>query len=192
MPINLQGKSYVTHEELVQWATEEGIESVESDLIHFDISKREAVVKATAKGKRGTFTGYGDCLASLKGNVGGMVSAHFIRMAETRAINRALRLYTGRGATSIDELGGVSGDASRNDAPPRREPPAKPPHSDAWKRIGKAMCTKLTEAGYDYNQVAAWCESKTWGRPSSWASEDGIRNLVDDLVSGKIAECPRK
>ena len=182
MPIQLQGKEYVTHEELVQWATEEGIESITTTIIHVDIERRECIVQATATGKRGSFQGLGDALANVKGNVGGMVSSAFIRMAETRAVNRALRLYTGRGATSADELGSL----------PREDPaPAPRQHSPAWKQIGKAMCAKLTEAGYDYNDVAAWCESKGWGRPSGWPDADHIRHMVDDVTSGGTA-CPRK
>ncbi len=69
--------------------------------------------------------------------------------------------------------------------------PAPRQHSPAWKQIGKAMCAKLTEAGYDYNDVAAWCESKGWGRPSGWPDADHIRHMVDDVTSGGTA-CPRK
>lgn len=122
MPINLQGKEYVTHVELVEWATAAGLSSVSTALLHFDIEKQEAIVQATATGERGTYTGLGDCFSNVRGNVGRMVSAHWIRMAETRAINRALRLYTGRATTSIDELGERGHDAP----PPRRAEPPRP------------------------------------------------------------------
>jgi hypothetical protein len=132
MPINLQGKEYVTHEELVTWASAAGLARVETEILHFSISPPEAIVRATATGERGTFQGLGDCLPEVRGNVGRMVSAHWIRMAETRAINRALRLYTGRATTSIDELGERGHDAP----PPRRAEPPRPaaPPKPAEKR----------------------------------------------------------
>ena len=48
------------------------------------------------------FTGYGD--ADSK-NVNQTIALHKIRMAETRAVNRALRLATNIGMTSAEELG---------------------------------------------------------------------------------------
>ena len=127
MPINLQGKEYVTHVELVEWATAGGLKSVSTELLHFDVEKQEAIVQATASGERGTYSGLGDCFSNVRGNVGRMVSAHWIRMAETRAINRALRLYTGRATTSIDELGERGNDGPTRPAPRRAEPRSAKP-----------------------------------------------------------------
>ena len=101
MPIKLQGKEYVTHSELVEWATKAGLNEVRTEILHIDIDKKQALIQATATGERGTFQGIGDALPD---NVGRMIAVHWIRMAETRAVNRALRLYTGRSTTSIDEL----------------------------------------------------------------------------------------
>lgn len=50
-----------------------------------------------------TFTGYGD---ATKNNVGSLIVPHMLRMAETRAIVRALRWATGVALTGLDELGG--------------------------------------------------------------------------------------
>ena len=60
------------------------------------------IFKATVTGERGTYNAFGD--ASPR-NVGKMIAPHLIRMAETRAIARALRLYTGCGYTALEELG---------------------------------------------------------------------------------------
>jgi hypothetical protein len=182
MPIKLQGKEYVTHEELVQWATEEGLESVTTEILHIDIAKQECVVQATAKGKRGTFQGLGDCLAKINGNVGKMISAHFIRMAETRAINRALRLYTGRGATSIDELGETG--APREQPRAQQQPAEHHPSFTAEER--RAFMDALGRLGLDYEkQVKPWALSVNAGKPSTWPQEDRVR-LINDLKSGKV------
>lgn len=179
MPIKLQGKEYAQHEELVQWATEAGLQSIHTEILHVSIEKQEAIVKATATGERGTYTGLGDCLPNVRGNVGKMVSAHWIRMAETRAINRALRLYTGRAMCSLDELG-------ETPAGGRQRPDNTPTHSPAWGKVGKRFCTVLTNKGMEYAKVAAWCEAKGWGRPSGWPNEDDILNLLADIESGRV------
>lgn len=113
--IQLQGREYVTHQGLLFIAHEHGIESIRSDLISWCAETRAAVVKATASGERGTFDGLGDACPD---NVGRNIAGATLRMAETRAVNRALRLYTGLGMTSAEELPGREPEAPR--ANPKR------------------------------------------------------------------------
>ena len=99
--VYLQGREYLTHAGLLRVAHEHGIASITTDLVSWDAAQQAAVVKATATGERGTYTGYGDCdtkNTKLRGAC--------LRMAETRAINRALRLYTGLGMTTTEEMPG--------------------------------------------------------------------------------------
>ena len=104
--INLQGSQFVTFKGLLWLAHKEGIESITTkplsnlDRVH---ETGLAIFQATATGKHGTFTATGD--ASPK-NVNKMIARHSIRMAETRAICRALRLFLGLGVCSLEELGG--------------------------------------------------------------------------------------
>jgi hypothetical protein len=116
--VKLQGKEFVLFAGLQVLARELGLKSIETELISIDkedqitttddkttIIKATGltIFKATVIGDMGAFTSYGD--ASPK-NVGRMIAPHLIRMAETRAIARALRLYCAIGMTSIEELGG--------------------------------------------------------------------------------------
>jgi len=114
----LQGREYLTHNGLLRVAHEHGLKSITSDLVHWDAEGRQAVVKATVFGERGTFTGYGD---ASPGNVARHLKEATLRMAETRAVNRALRLYTGLGMTTAEELPG-----DQDDAPPPPAPRAQP------------------------------------------------------------------
>jgi len=99
--INLGGKTYVTQKGLLNEAHKKNIFSIETEMIDFKDGEI-AIVKATAKTEDGrTFTGYGD---ATKDNVNKMIVKHLLRMAETRAINRSLRLLTNIGVTSIEEL----------------------------------------------------------------------------------------
>ena len=63
----------------------------------------KAEVCITDKDVMNVSTGYGD--ASTK-NTGKMIWPHLLRMAETRAIVRALRFATGISMTALEELGG--------------------------------------------------------------------------------------
>ena len=191
MPIKLQGKEYVTHAELVEWASKAGLREVRTEILHMDLEKRQAIVQATAAGERGTFQGLGDALPD---NVGRMVASHWLRMAETRAVNRALRLYTGRATTSIDELGEMpeqqptpsrAAAPSKQVAPAKQMAPAKETEeqqrSKWWVEDGGAwFCAQLPDLGLSYNELASWTAVKFSSRPSTWPA-DHCRNLIRDL-----------
>jgi len=97
----LQGREYLTHNGLVRVAHEHGLRSLDAEVIHADFEKGAFAVRVVADGDRGRFTGHGD--ANSK-NVAKHLREACLRMAETRAISRALRLYTGLGMTCVDEL----------------------------------------------------------------------------------------
>jgi len=101
----LDGKWYVTHSGLLRLAHRRrcrGIQtSVEAALS--DPSSQRWVCKAIAyRGSAVGFTGYGDADPS---NVSPVVRGAEMRVAETRAVNRALRKAYGIGLCSIEELG---------------------------------------------------------------------------------------
>ena len=100
--IRLRGREYVTHKGLLGLATKYGgLRDIETELIGFDMGEGWAIVKATASGERGRYSGIGD---GTPKNLKKVVSSAFVRMAETRAINRALRAYLAVGMTSLEEL----------------------------------------------------------------------------------------
>ena len=162
--IRLQGKDYTTHSGLLWLAHESGIESIDTELISWEASRSAAVFRAVAVGSRGRFTGYGD---ADPGNVGRTIAAACLRMAETRAINRALRLYTGLGMTSAEELPGPDRRpgarpvrATQADAAAAR-PSGNWADADEWLDSAAAALAKdraaleaaLTAAGRDYRRV---------------------------------------
>lgn len=115
--IKLQGQEFITFKGLLAIAHDEGLQSIATEMISLDkdttsedkdgktyitVATGLCIFKATVSGSKGTYNAFGD--ASPK-NVGRMIAPHLIRMAETRAIARALRLYTGCGYTALEELG---------------------------------------------------------------------------------------
>jgi hypothetical protein len=97
--INLQGKQFILFEGLLNEFHKNGGKSITTEII----STEPFIVKATAMGEKGTYTGMGDANDE---NTGKLVSKHKIRLAETRSIARSLRLYNDIGMCSVDELGG--------------------------------------------------------------------------------------
>lgn len=104
--------------DLLTAAHEKGLLSITTEMIgEVDYEKKRAVFKATVKGNiykgntgdttkdtymgQGEFTGYGDA----EGITNDKIQPHFIRMAETRSIVRALRWYTNNAAVAEEETG---------------------------------------------------------------------------------------
>jgi hypothetical protein len=100
--INLQGKEFVLFAGLLAEFHATGGKSIETEETPTS-TPDEPRFKAIVKGERGEFIGHGD---ANNANTGKMVSVHKYRMAETRAIARALRWYDNIGLCSLDELGG--------------------------------------------------------------------------------------
>ena len=101
--VKLQGKEYVLFSGLLMMAHENGLQGCNTEIAHMDIAAGECVMVATVTGSRGTFNAHGDATPA---NTSKMVRTAFIRMAETRAVCRALRLYLGTGMTAFEELPG--------------------------------------------------------------------------------------
>lgn len=111
--VNLQGKEFVLYNGLIDLAHQEGLISIEVELLQFPSNENDntAIAKATAKTKDKIFTDIGD--ANTK-SVGKMLIPHIIRMASTRAKARALRDLTNVGMTAVEEMGGEDHDATGN------------------------------------------------------------------------------
>jgi hypothetical protein len=97
--VMLQGKEFITFEGLLNAFHENKGKTITTEIVSIT---KPYVFKATAQGEKGTYTAHGDADDT---NVSGFVKQHIIRMAETRAIARALRLYNNIGMCSAEELG---------------------------------------------------------------------------------------
>lgn len=101
--INLQGKSFVTYEGLLDLAHQKNLRSIEVELIQIPSKDNNmtAICKATAITDEGKFVDYGDANPQ---SVNSTIVPHLIRMASTRAKARTLRDLTNVGMTAIEEL----------------------------------------------------------------------------------------
>src|SRR5467141_3222005 len=102
----LDGRWYVTHSGLLQLASRKGCRGITTTLQErlSDVGAGRWVFKATAYKSPSSkgFVGYGDADPS---NVSTLVHGAEMRIAETRAVNRALRKAYGIGLCSVEELG---------------------------------------------------------------------------------------
>ena len=107
--LHLEGRWYVTHAGLLRLASRNRWSGIQVQPVRefCDPTAGRWVFKATvykSPGSRG-FVGYGDADPS---NVSALVRGAEMRMAETRAVNRALRKAYGIGLCSVEELGTFS------------------------------------------------------------------------------------
>jgi len=106
--ISLQGKEFIKFEWLLNEFHTNWWKSIKTEII----STTPLIVQATAEGEKGTYQWIGD--ADEK-NVNSMIIKHKIRMAETRAIARALRWYCNIWMCSADEMWGDDKPATNAD-----------------------------------------------------------------------------
>jgi hypothetical protein len=101
--INLQGKSFITYEGLLDLAHQKNLKSIDVELIQIPTKENNmtAICKATAITDDGRFTDYGDASPE---SVNHTIIPHIIRMASTRAKARTLRDLTNIGMTAIEEI----------------------------------------------------------------------------------------
>ena len=124
----LENRLYVTHSGLLHIAQRRrcfGIKTAIEDRFSDPLANRW-VFKATvykSPSSRG-FVGYGDADPS---NVSPLVLGAEMRVAETRAVNRALRKAYGIGLCSVEELGWLAGSSGPTG---KQKPSIKPPNSN--------------------------------------------------------------
>lgn len=141
--INLQGKSFVTYEGLLDLAHQNNLKSLEVEIIQIPNNENNmtAICRATATTENGIYTDIGD--ASPR-SVNNALVPHLIRMASTRAKARVLRDLTNIGMTAIEELSYDDNLAENEDTyvPNAEEAPTKR-QLDTLKRLAEELNTPV-------------------------------------------------
>lgn len=163
--LNLGGKQYVTFPGLLDHAHNLGLQSVTTELVQIPNAENGevAIVKATVTmqkdGQDRVWSAYGD---TSPRNVNRMVSTALIRMAETRAVARALRMATNIGETAAEELPDMNGHTEEyaGPQPTRAQGTSAPPSGNGGGMPACAACGKaLTKAQQDLSV-------KNFGQPT--------------------------
>lgn len=141
--INLQGKSYITYEGLLDLAHQKNLKSISVELIQTPTPENNmtAICKATATADDQIYTDLGDASPQ---SVNSKIVPHIIRMASTRAKARALRDLTNVGMTAFEE---ISVDENLNEKEEnlplnKGEPPTKR-QIETIKKLADELKTKV-------------------------------------------------
>jgi len=184
----LDGRWYVTHAGLLRLAFRRrcgGIRTTAVDRLS-DSAANRWVFKATVyrSGSKG-FVGYGDADPS---NVSPLVRGAEMRVAETRAVNRALRKAYGIGLCSVEELGWLSSAPSPTDNHARPSKPcASNGSNNGHPRLRDQLCLLIRKYELDPTLVkhyaADFCGTE--------ALRDASRDLVEAFISTLTEEAAK-
>jgi hypothetical protein len=185
----IDGRWYVTHTGLLRMAQRRRCRGIRTSLQEHvsDPTAGRWVFKATvykAPGSEG-FVGFGDADPS---NVSPLVRGAEMRVAETRAVNRALRKAYGIGLCSVEEFGwsSTAPSPSHDHAPPNK-PCASNGSNNGHPRLRDQLCLLIRKYELDPALVkryaADFCGTE--------ALRDASRDLVEAFISTLAEEAAK-
>jgi len=177
----MDGRWYVTHAGLLRIAQRRHCSGIRTALQKdlSDPASNRWIFKATVYktiGSKG-FVGYGDANPN---NVSPLVRGAEMRVAETRAVNRALRKAYGIGLCSVEELGWLSGPPNLRQAR-RQQENSHPPNgsNNGQPRLRDRLCLLIRQFNLDPTLVKAYA-ADFCGTPTL---KDASRDLVESFIS---------
>jgi hypothetical protein len=185
--ICLERHWYITHSGLLRLASRRRCVGINVDMVPAFCDPADArwTFKATVfpwVDSEG-FVGYGDADPS---NVSPLVRGAEMRMAETRAVNRALRKAYGVGTCSIEEVGSLRGSEPTTEArkiPPQSSIENGVPNGNGGPRVRDRLCQLIRQHQLDPNLVKAYavdfCGSKTLKEATRAQVESFVDHLAD-------------
>jgi len=179
----LDGRWYVTNSGLLRIAQRRRCFGLTTNLQTkvSDWASCRWVFKATVyKSSRSRgFVGYGDADPS---NVSPLVRGAEMRVAETRAVNRALRKAYGIGLCSVEELGWSSGPSKPSPERVQKDQPHTPNGANNGKpRLRDQLCVLIRQYNLDPTQVKAYAADFCGTQTLSGASRDLVESFISHL-----------
>src|SRR5438309_3830831 len=183
----LEGRWYVTHVGLLRLAQRKACIGIRVQPVRefCEAAASRWAFKATVFKSQACkgFVGYGDADPS---NVSPLVHGAEMRVAETRAVNRALRKAYGIGICSVEEIGSFA-----EPAPSSRESKKLPPQPVNGKngnyggpKVRDRLCQLIRRHQLDANLVKSYavdfCGTKTLREASREQVEGFVAHLADD------------
>ena len=173
---------YVTHSGLLRLARREGCRGIHVDPVEnlSDKNTSSFAFKATvypSHASRG-FVGYGDADPS---NVSPLVRGAEMRIAETRAVNRALRKAYGIGLCSVEELGSTVQPAQDWDQPAKLPPQPSGGSGQGGRKVRDQLCHVIRQHQLDPNLVKAYAVDFCGVKTLKDATREQVENFVKEL-----------
>lgn len=181
----LDGTWYVTSGGLLRLAKENGCRGIHTHAIEKLSVPRDGrwVFKATVYKTTGSkgFVGYGDADPS---NTSPLVRGAEMRVAETRAVNRALRKAYGIGLCSVEELGSFSAPQKPRAATPHSNGhPGSNGSSNGQPRLRDQLCLLIRQHSLDPSLVKAYAADFCGTETLKEAGRDLVESFVTQLAA---------
>jgi len=188
----IDGNWYVTHTGLLRLARRKRCRGIHVEAVDSlcDSAANRFVLKATVYPSKGSagFVGYGDADPS---NVSLLVRGAEMRIAETRAVNRALRKAYGIGICSVEEIGSspgpMAGASDQRKFPPQNTNGNGNGNGGAGHKVRDRLCQIIRQHKLDPELVKAYavdfCGTK--------ALKDATREQVESFVQ-QLSEAAKK
>jgi hypothetical protein len=178
----LDGRWYVTHAGLLRIAHRQGCFSLITniDKNFSDAAACRWVFKATVfkSSKSKGFVGYGDADPS---NVSSLVRGAEMRIAETRAVNRALRKAYGIGICSVEELGSSAG--PKSDRAHAGDSGSVNHANNGQPRLRDRLCVLIRQHKLNPTLVKAYAADFCGTAALSGASRELVESFITHLSS---------
>jgi hypothetical protein len=174
---------YVTHVGLLRLARRKLCAGISVQMVRelCDVAASRWAFKATVythQDCRG-FVGYGDADPS---NVSPLVHGAEMRVAETRAVNRALRKAYGIGICSVEEIGSFAEPASSS-RESKKLPPQPVNGNNGGPKVRDRLCQLIRQHQLDATLVKSYaidfCGTKTLREASREQVENFVAHLAD-------------
>src|ERR1700693_6037682 len=175
---------YVTHAGLIRLAQRRGCSGISVNLMTqvCDLVSSRWVFKAIVykRDRSKSFVGYGDADPS---NCSSRVHGAEMRVAETRAVNRALRKAYGIGLCSVEELGWPSGTSTPSDRQYKANESA-PTHgsNNGQPRLRDQLCLLIREYDLDATLVKSYAADFCGTETLRGASRDLVESFISQLA----------
>jgi hypothetical protein len=168
----------VTYTGLIRLATRRRCSGIQVQPIteFSDALNRRYAFKATVykSQKSPGFVGYGDADPS---NVSFLVHGAEMRVAETRAVNRALRKAYGIGICSVEEIG--SSAEPRQASPESKKLPPQPTNGNGSRTVRDRLCQVIRQHQLDPNLVKSYA--------TDFCAVKALRDATRDQVEAFVA-----
>ena len=181
----LDGRWYVTHSGLLHLASRRGCRGIKTNLQDkfSDFTAGRWVFKAVVykSGLSRGFVGYGDADPA---NVSSLVQGAEMRVAETRAVNRALRKAYGIGLCSVEELGSLSGSPGpTRDHEQTTKPYSQNGSNNGQPRLRDRLCLLIRQYNLDPTLVKEYAADFCGTETLKGASRDLVESFISHIAA---------
>jgi hypothetical protein len=177
----LHGRWYVTHAGLLRLSSRRGCSGMHVEMVpdFCDAANNRWTFRAKVfrAGRSEGFVAYGDADPS---NVSPLVHGAELRVAETRAVNRALRKAYGIGICSIEEIG--STERQYEASQESKKLPPQPSNGNGGRTVRDRLCQVIRQHQLDPNLVKACATDFCGVTTLRDATRDQVENFVTHLA----------